>query len=432
MESAPSRSWFARFSRLGSYALWSSAGYLLPMGFDRLVICPLLNRELGPELFGGLLWVLGIMNLIGTVGGNGTAVVLMRSMAGRAARDAEQLLRSALLLTAALSLILVALAAPGSLLVADPIVQRHATAMYVPLAALALSRALQIVVLADLRILRRFQDVFILKSLEAVALLALIVVAPQRHIGLICIVYAASLFVSLPMAGRARPWGAWAGSWWDPEAIHFLAVGWMSGALMSVVDQSQVYVSRIVLGALAGAADVTVLYAGTSIGNMFIIPLSMVSNLVLSLVAGHKRFALRGRSGYLYVALAVAAGLMTGAASFLLGKPIVRALYPAEAVDTLVFYHWIAVANGCSAVMLLLRPIGVRYSRISLVIAMTGVTLGLQIAALAVLIPVWQARGAAIALAGSSAIGGGLWVGLFALMHRGQPAVLAPDTLEGD
>lgn len=407
-----------RAIRLGKYAFWHSLGMILPLGLDRLFICPALNRHLGHDVFGGFIWVIGIMNLFGNIGANGFAILLMRNLAKESADGARRTVRTALLLSGGLTCVILTVASLGSLLFANDAVRSNAAALYVPLGIYALLRSGQLIVIADLRIKRRFVSLFVLKLLEGVALLGVLLVAPGGDLWVIGMIYAGSILFSLPVIVATARDVLDLGCWWDSRVAKALMSGWYAGALLTIADQAQVYASRVLVGVLNGGAEVAVLYAGTSIGNLFVFPVGLLGSLLLSLLASQTTFSFAGRAGRGYLWFVGATAVGVGVLSFVIGRPLIRALYPELAPATMTFYHWLAFANGCSSVRLLMRPVAVKFAEMPQVVLLSSITLFVQLGALAVLVPIAAARGAAIALALSSALAAVLWLLYFARLGR--------------
>ncbi|MBU0618537.1 MAG: hypothetical protein KKI02_12535, partial [Planctomycetes bacterium] len=407
-----------RARRFTGYLFWHSVGLMLPLALDRLIICPVLNEQLGKELFGSFVWVLGIMSLFGNIAANGFAILLMRSLAHSPLDTARLMVRTALLLSGMFSCLILALASFGSYVIADEVVRANALALYIPLAVFALMRSFQLIVLANLRITRRFASLFALKLVEASVLLSILLVAPGKSLPLIGTLYLVSIVLSLPVGVASSRHLIGTGRWWSSQTAKWLITGWFAGALLTVLDQTQVYASRIIVGALSGGAQVAVLYAGTSIGNLFCAPAGILGSLVLSLLAGKKTFVLTGRRGHLYLLFVSGLAVSIGIVSFLVGRVLVGLLYPLLAPETLSFYHWIAVANGCVCVMVLARPVAVKYGTMSSVALLSAITLTLQLGALVVMVPLAQARGAAISFAASSSLAALLWLLYFNRLRR--------------
>lgn len=399
-----------RAKRLGMYAFWTAAGLVIALGLDRLIVCPALNRELGDRTFGAFLWVFGVVNLIGSVAANGFAVVLMRDLARQGAAGGRGMMRTALVLSIVFSTALLLVASLVAWRVSDDAVRADSAALFGPLILYALLRSIGLLLLTDLRIRRRFKIGFVLKLVEACVLLGVLLVADSRSLWAIGLVYVVSVLLPLPIAWASCPRMRGPGAWYDAKTSRMLLSRWSGGALMTLADQSQVYAPRVALGILAATEHVAVLYAGTSIGNIFVLPVGMLGNLVLSLLGGQTKFVLGGRRGGVYFAVVCGLAAVVGVLSYGIGRWLIRMLYPDLAPETLQFFHWIAVANGCAAMTALFRPVSVKYlplrnaSLISLVAAVGQVLL------LAVLVPLAGAVGAAQALAASSGMAAGLWM----------------------
>ncbi len=399
----------ARILRLGGYAFWTAAGSMLPLAIDRLIVHPILNQYLGTELFGSFIWVLGIVNWFGSVAADGFGMLLMRDFARQTVEAAGRMFRTAFVMTIGMSLVLVPIALAVSLTVADDLIIANGLALYLPLGLFAVLRGISLLLVTNLRIKRRFRTIFFLRVVEAVVLLANIWVAPTRSLWLIGLVYAASALIAIPVGSiasielRART------GWMDANWSRWLMAGWGAGALLNVLNHSQLYLSRIVLGALSDVSQVAILYAGTAMGNLFVVPVTVLSTLILSLLGGRGEFVFSGRTRQLYVTVSYGIALSVGTASWFGGRWLIENRYPDLAPETLKFYHWIAIANGCLAVMILMRPVVVIYGRLSATMLIAGVTFGVQILSLAIWVPIAQAEGAAIGLASALGVAAVLW-----------------------
>lgn len=433
----PQRTLLSRVMRVGGYAAWTTGGVALTLGIDRLVVCPLLNESLGNEVFGAFVWTMGLVNLFGSIGANGFAILLLREMAGHSAEKANSLFCTSLSLGSLCAIVIVAASLAASLPFADAFVRANASPLFVMLGAFAIARGLELIVFANLRIERRFVTIFLLRVVEAAILLINVKLAGGGNLWLIGGVYAASAIVVLPLglgtcASRLR-----GGRWWDSGHAKLLMAGWAAGALLTLLEQMNVYASRLVLGAVEGSASVASLYRGTSIGNIFVVPVGLVGGVVLSMLAGKTEFVLKGRTGGQYVAISAACGAGVGLCSLLLGGWVVRRQYGSLADDTLSFYFWIAIANGFTALSLMLRPVAMKYLPLKRLTLVSLLVVLIQFGALAVLVPSAQARGAAMALAGSSAVGSVLWLWCFVWASRRaeetrREAAAAEEAFTGD
>jgi len=410
--------WLVRARRLGGYAFWHGVGLMLPLALDRLIICPKLNEHLGKELFGSFIWVIGIMNLFGNIAANGFAIMLMRNLAHESPDSGRVMVRTSLLLSSLFTFLILIAATFGSYAVADETVRTNAAALYIPLGLFAAMRSLQLIALASLRVKRKFVWLFLLKLVETAVLACILCVAHNKSLLIIGAIYLFSVVLSLPVGFVGTRDLSGGKYWWNAGVAKWLMTGWVAGALMTVLGQTSVYASRIILGVLDGGAQVAVLYAGTSIGNLFVVPIGQLGSLSLSLLAGVKTFTLSGRRGRNYFAGACLLAVAIGLLSYWLGSIIIKIIYPQLAEVTLGFYGWIAVANGSACVTALMRPVAIRYGRLTRITLLVGITTVLQLGALAIMVPLAQARGAAISLAGSSTLAAILWLLYFIVLRR--------------
>lgn len=414
----PQRTLLSRVMRVGGYAAWTTGGVALTLGIDRLVVCPLLNESLGDDVFGAFVWTMGLVNLFGSIGANGFAILLLREMAGHSDEDANSLFCTSLSLGSLCALVIVGASLVASLGFADEFVRANASPLFVMLGAFAIARGLELIVFANLRIERRFATIFLLRVVEAAVLLINVKLAGGGNLWLIGGVYAASALVVLPIGLRTCASKLRGGRWWDSAHVRLLMTGWAAGALLTLLEQMNVYASRLVLGAVDGSASVASLYRGTSIGNIFVVPVGLVGGVILSMLAGKTEFVLRGKTGAQYVGISAACAAGVGFCSLLLGGWVVRWRYGSLADDTLSFYSWIAIANGFTALSLMLRPVAMKYLPLKRLTLVSLLVVLIQFGALAVLVPSAQARGAAMALAGASVVGSALWLWCFVWAAR--------------
>ena len=393
-----------RVARVASYAFWSAFGTVLPLFFDRIIVQPILARELGAELFGGLIWVLVVVNLIGYVGAAGFSTLLMRDYASYSPDQARLAYRCSLLLSTVISCILLGISAVISYFLADGVVRVNAWPLYVPLVIVGLLRADTYILQTNLRIRRAFKVLFLMQLLEGIVLCANLIAAPTKNLWWVGLVYVASVLATVPFAAWNIEDIDLRASWWDRKTAKMLMGGWSAGAMISLINNSQIYLSRLVVGPIAGSTQVAVLFPGIAIGNLFMMPVTILAQLVLSLLGGVNKFVLTGRKATLYFLAVVAFSSLLSLASWLLGKYAVSYLYPEFAAETLAFYSWIAIANGFSSVMIMERAVMLKYAPLWITTWLSGGVLVIQMIGLFVLVPRTQAAGAAQAACISSIV----------------------------
>ena len=396
--------------RLGKYAFWTASGAVLPLVMDRLIVHPVLNKHLGAELFGAFLWVLGIVNLVGSAAAFGFSTLLMREFARQTSEAAGRMFRTATTLTIGLSFIIVSITLVVSSALAEGPVRSNSWSLYLPLGVFAVLRSISLVLIANLRIKRRFKTIFVLSAAEAGVLSLNLITAPTESLWLIGCVYVMSVLLTLSICSGVTDELRSSKGWFDPSWRHWLLMGWGAGALLNVLNSSQLYLSRIVLGAMADVGEVAVLYAGTAMGSLFVMPVGVLASLVFSLLGGRKDVALSGLTRNAYMLLALGTGVAVAITAWFGGSFLVTNLYPDLAPRTLEFFHWIVIGNGFMAVMILLRPVVVKYGNLTQMVAVAGVCFVTQLFSLLVLIPIANAEGAAIGQMIAAGLGAILWV----------------------
>lgn len=405
--------------RLGKYAFWTASGAVLPLVMDRLIVHPVLNKHLGAELFGAFLWVLGIVNLFGSAAAFGFSTLLMREFSRQTPAAAGQMLRTATTLTVGLTFIIVCITLGFSAVLAKEPVRSNLWPLYLPLGVFAVLRGITVVLIANLRIKRRFKTILLLSTAEACVLSLNLITAPTESLWLIGCVYVMSVLLTLSIGLGVTEEFRSSKGWLDPSWRHWLLMGWGAGALLNALNSSQFYLSRIILGAIADVGEVAALYAGTAMGSIFVMPVGVLAALVLSLLGGRKDFGLSGLARNLYLVLALGMGVAVAVISWFGGPFLVTNRYPDLAPKTLEFFHWIVIGNGFMTVTILVHPIVVKYGNLTQMVAVAGLCFVTQIVCLLVLIPIANAQGAAIGQMIAAGLGAVLWV-LMTIRHRSE------------
>jgi O-antigen/teichoic acid export membrane protein len=417
-----------RYARLAWYGGANAVSVMLPLAVDRLAICPLLNRTLGPEIFGALVWVIGMGFVFGSIAGNGIYVTVQRDYAHLSEPEARAASRTLFTWAALLSLGILLACALFSLPAAPEAVRKHAAALFVPQFTAAFFRGLSLPARGLLGLKRQFGRLMLLGLIEAAVILWLFLAARTGSLWIVGAVYIASTAAPLALA-----------CWWLPEFIRGepcrdlalrkrLLKSCGGGGLMTVLDAGQQYAPRLLLGFLANdTVAVTTLYVATSMASLFSIPVGLISALVLSVIASFssiEQFRAHARA-YLAITLGLAVGVI--AASFIVGRWMIVWLYPGVAAGALAIFPWIVLAGGTMVVMLMMRPLAVKFASMRRMWSLPGITLVLQLIGLVVSVPLFGITGAAISLLVTGAASMVMWLANFAwICRQGQVAAIGP------
>lgn len=417
--------------RLGGYTAWTVAALAMPLVLDRLVACPILRSRLGKDPFGALIWVRSLAYMFGNNVANGFTIPFLRDLVKQSDEEVRIRMRTALLLTAVITCAVMCVVNVVACYFGGPFVWRHAEVLFLPFAGFALARSMELVITVRLRVQRRVRQIFILRTIEGVLLSGAAVFIPTRDILLIAMIYFASTLIPMLVSGYFNRDVLGPGRGWDRRKAQELLKEAPAGILMVAIDNAQVYLPIILLGAIAGNNAVPAFYAA-GVGYAFLTPVTHLGQAVLSLIAGKKSFDLHGRRGRLYLGATLGLAVAVGLTSFVIGRWFILYLYPLDAPETLRFYHWVAIANGCASVRSMMRPIGLKFAPLKSVVRLSWITLTAQVVALVAFIPRWEAAGAAGALAISSGVGMVIWLTIFEQFRHQGPQVGATVDSSGE
>ena len=105
--------------------------------------------------------------------------------------------------------------------------------------------------------------------------------------------------------------------------------------------------------------------------------------------------------------------LMVIVSSYFVGRWMIRWLYPDVSADAAIF-PWVVLAGGTMVVMLMMRPLAVKFASMQRMWALPGITLLLQLIGLVISVPFFGIMGAAISLLVTGMASMILWLANFA------------------
>ncbi len=424
----PKSAMIGRLRRLGGYAFWTAAAFAAPVAIDRLIVYPALNSHFGEALFGAFAWVMAIFDLSRRIVSNGFVITLMRSLGSESAEANQATLRTALLLTALFACPFLIGVAGLSLFFAAGEIREYALSIYPPLLAFSLLFCLQSIMLAGLRSERRFRTIFLVKVVEGAVLCSIVFIVFTKSLLWVALCYVASLAASAAILSSLTVYSG-TGSWYLPQTATRMLREWPAGGWLTFTEQSRVFAPRIILGILATTSDVGVLVAAMSIGNVIMMPLGMVGTLILSLLSKRKQLAFDRGTLVLFLATVAVAAVLAGFGTQIVGTILLKQLYPKLYDAAIPFFHWIAIGNAAATVVLLVKPVSLRYAAINRMIRYSVMGISVQLFALFILIPPYGARGAAIASALAAATAACAWLAGFSRIYRDQ-ALMEPGQAE--
>ena len=403
--------------KIYGYAAWVAVAGVLPLFVDRLFVHPMLNEALGRDKFGQFIWVLGVIGLFGSCTTVGFSTLLMRDYVNYGILERNKLVRTSISLGAPLTAIIVSLGLVAAIYIPGTVITSGDVSLFVPLGCVAMMRTVSELLVTDLRIGRQFKSIFKLRLAEAGILCLNFFVIPYESYWLIGSVYLISASCACFFVGRANK-GLINAPWFDRSSAGWLLGGWYAGATINIFSAGTVYISRIVTGVYVDSGEVAVLYAGLAIANIFVLPISVLSGLVLSLLGGEKNFVFSGKSSFLYLVMAVLTGGLSGLAAAFGGPLLLRYLYPDFSHETMRFYPLLAAAAGFQCLVLCLKPVIVKYAPLSRTTILAGFTFALMVCALLLTVPGQGAHGAARASLIATGTSASIWAAYFLWLTR--------------
>lgn len=269
-------------ARHAGYAFWSMAGTVVNMGCSRLVIFPLAAYIIGSEAFGVFVTAYSITMMLGNSPAGGLSMVMLRHISDYSSESGDILHGTALSLdhkvmslTVGLSVLLV-LGAGGLSVIARPVVL-----CLVPLCLSLYADNQYEIVLTKYRAARMFRAITAWMALR------------------ILLIMVASLGGAIVGQATGLAWGYTVGNLAAYLVIHFglrlrfrydcnmarvLKKTWLHMTIASVFAFSGIYFGRIVLSIASGYEDVSNYYSVTSIVNLFLMPVSCGSILLMSML----------------------------------------------------------------------------------------------------------------------------------------------------
>jgi len=423
------------FKRYFGYTFWVGLEAVVFAGVSRLLIFPIAAYLLGKEEFGLFLFSLGIVMMIGKAPSGGLETGIIRHFAE--------------------------LDGPGRDILVSTGLKLCKIAMWLVVFA-------GIVVLGVVRYFRPMNPKIILCLIPLFVLLyswnlfelQMVRYRVERKFALRTGWYGilgASLFISIPAAiffgviGMA--WGFTLGymiaqimlSWrqgilfkrsvYDAKMASSLMQIWFHLTVAGVIMMSSKYIYSIILGIFNSYSSVSVFFGATNIIYLAIAPLTILSSLLLSMLAGFKSLANLGkRQRYTVLAGAVSIAVGASLVVFIFGPFILSVMFPEFAAESSVILRWLVFIIPWRVAEQFSRPFVAKFGPIKFVPVLNFIALLGHLIPAALLIPKLGINGAVISYnigCGMSAIA---WLGTliwtFKFCSVSEPYVESNDFVE--
>jgi O-antigen/teichoic acid export membrane protein len=418
----------SRITRLARYLSWSVADQVVLLGVPRLVLFPILAVFLGENIFGSFVIALGLIQLVGLAPSNGLIGYVIRDLVHENDRDQAVLLRTTLLLSAAVVL-------PFTIVfifAARPITGLYDNnpSVLTLLPLLGVFLLLTNIVetsLSAYRVRRAFGHMTLVHAVQTAALFLAI---PLYHAGGIggvglahVIASAAALIVVLVLERKtllAAPFFA------SRFALAAMRV-WPAFSLSALIALSAGYLDRLLLGYWWSPAAVAPFFAAVSTASMIAVPATVVANMTLSILG-----RMRGAQGFdrrfyiRYAVGALAASLVVFFIGSVVGEFLLRLFYRDFADAAVPLWNYALAGFALLNVSILLRPFVSKFLSPAALPLLSFASLVARLVPLLLLVPRGGAAGAVRALFIGGLVTAALWATLFLrsfVFTRNSPAL---------
>lgn len=284
----------ARLFSLGIMTVKRGLGIAFQLGLEKLVIMPILLREMGERELGQLILALSYTRMLVSVPSMGIADgILKLNTVAKAKQQWPALFRAGLVLTVAVSG-LICLGALGIVPLAG-LCDTHMLLVFgIPLGAATLLDAVKTVLVSAPRLELRFGAISALEAgTGCLLILALPMALAWGSLGAsmgYLLAYAGGMFLALRLARPSLQAPGMAVRAWVKPLTTVSSVLAVTGGLGLFTRQA----GRLALG-FTDASDVTVFFAAEAALGIFVIPITFFSGVVYTLVCRKNRDEIRKR-----------------------------------------------------------------------------------------------------------------------------------------
>jgi len=413
--SDPMSATLATLTHFGRYLSWTAADQVISLGIPRLILFPILASMLGEDVFGSFVIALGAIQLVGLAPSNGLVGYIIRDLVREEPPAQAVLIRTTLVLTAAVVLPFTLFFIFGAPLVARLYDDNRSLLSWLPLLGFYLLITNIVETLLSLhRVRRTLGRMTLVHAVQTVCLfLAVPLYVLQGDAGVATahvLAAVAALFAVIILEHRTIIGRPVYSSVFARAALKV----WPAFSLSAIIPLSAGYLDRLLLGYWWSPADVAPFFAAVSTASMVAIPATVVSNVTLSML-GRVRDA-RGfnrRFYTLYSFGVLIAAVLVFFIGVLIGEPLLRFFYAKFADEALPLWNYAVAGFALLDITILLRPFVSKFLSPAMLPILSTLTLVARVAPLLVLVPKGGPLGAAQALLIGSVATAVLWFVLY-------------------
>jgi len=381
------------------------------LAIPRLVLFPLAAYFIGKEQFGVFMTALSLALILGTQPGDGLATGLLKHLPDYPQQQAAQFCGTALRLCRLAMGIIVVL---GLFIIVIAGITKLAPLeilnCLVPLTISLYPENQFMLILTESRVHRRFRGRAMWSLLRSggVFICGLAGAWTGGAVGLAWGFMAGNTIAYAMLRLRYRKWYKTS---YNPEMARVLKTIWFQMTIAGIMTVSGPYLNRVILSIIHSYNDTADLVAATSVMFLFIVPITCLGGLFLSMISKYssvKQFSVRGRILYLLVILF---GITVMPVAFKLFGPFaVRLMFPKFGEDSVELFGILIWAIPAQTLICFSRPLVIKFAPIRVVPIINSVSMAATLLPAICLIPRYATKGAAGAVVIGSVIVGILWV----------------------
>ncbi len=400
-----------RLSRLSGYVFWTLFDQFCVIGLPQMALFPLLAYQMGNEEFGVFVLAIGFITMIGGSPSLGLQSYILRDAVNYPEHERFFMVRTmmvmSLIITVPIGLVFIL----GNSWIAETYRTPLLARLFPPLGCYLIFFNVVETGLAIFRMLRQFHRMAIVHLCHNLLLFSAI---PLYRIGgfdLLSYAWIISTFLTIILfvVMQSREifrtpvfhWGfarAALQCWWPFSLSSFLTLS--AGKL-----------DRLFLGYWWPPEVVAGFYVAISIASVFILPLSLISGLILSLLSSKKDQYFWKKQQYLLYGLGstlcCVALCLLGMA---IGTPVLQTFYPTLAQDALPLWTPVIIGIVIGALPVMLRPFITKFLPPVVMLRLITVSMMIKVGLVLALVPRYGASGAAFGVLLASLATSGLWL----------------------
>ena len=401
--------------KLSQHFLWYLLGFTLMLGLPQLVLFPLSMHILGAETFGRFLYVLGIVSMVGLAPSKGLTDAFLRSIAHVEQSKKPLFLRTTFVLAITLISIIVIPAIFLCLYSKFCIDRTSDISVWIIIIVLAFAaQNLTAVGIIDLAFKRRYALRTFWLSLGNILMFAAIPGIFFIGQSGLPIGYSAGHISAFLLLAVFRRKILFSGQMYDLRMAKHIFQTWVILSLSVLFLLCSRYIHRTVLGTCVSYEEVSIFFAGTTILELFILPINVFGLFGYTVLSAHssaKRFTPRFCYRYLLVAMLLAI-FVYGCISVLSKWPVTF-FYPEVAGRALHIMPIMSIGISISVFMHVVRPFVMKFSHVRSIFFIGIISFISHIGSALFLIPRFGLMGAAYAYSIGSGIMGLVWLLFF-------------------